>query len=65
MIGQFFDYDGDTYRIGAVGAVDERGTFVHGWSINRFRKQRNGDVPLQVCIFIDPATARDREELNA
>ena len=58
MIGKLFDHDGDTYRIGAVGAVDERGTFVHGWSINRVRKQRNGDVPCQVAIFIDPATAR-------
>jgi hypothetical protein len=58
MIGKLFDHDGDTYRIHSVGVTDERGTFVHGWSINRVRKQRNGDVPYQVTVFIDPATAR-------
>lgn len=61
LIGKLFYHNGDTYRIAAVGVTDERGTFVHGWSINRVRKQRNGDVPCQVTIFIDPATVREGE----
>jgi len=59
LIGKLFSLDGDTYRIGGVGATDERGTFVHGFSIFRFRKQYNGESPFQVCVYIDESIVRE------
>ena len=46
-------HDGDTWRIVQVGAVRDGKAYVHLASTTRFRQQRNGKCPVQVCDWID------------
>jgi hypothetical protein len=50
-------HEGDTWRVigfGATRMTETNGqTFCHLMSTTRFRKQRNGDVPVQMADWID------------
>lgn len=47
--------NGDTWRVISVGASRDQKTYCHLASTTRFRQQRNGKVPLQMCDWIDDA----------
>lgn len=48
-------YEGDTWQILAKGASRDGKTYVHLASTTRFRHQKNGKVPVQMCDWVDDA----------
>lgn len=47
------EYEGDRWRVLNTGSTDEAGrVYCHLASTTRFRKQRNGDCPIQMCDWI-------------
>ena len=47
-------HDNDTWTVIGVGVTRDDGkTFCHLASTTRFRSQRNGDNPVQICTWID------------
>lgn len=48
-------HDGDTWRILSEGATRDGKTYCHLASTTRFRAQKNGNVPVQMCDWIDHA----------
>lgn len=47
------ELDGDTWRVLNLGTRDNGKVYAHLASTTRFRKQRNGDVPIQAGVWID------------
>lgn len=48
------NYDGDIWRVIGTGRTRDDGkTFCHLASTTRFRKQKNGDNPIQMCDWIE------------
>lgn len=52
QIGSTINHDGDTWRVIGIGATSDGKTFLHLASTTRFRKQRNGNCPIQICDWI-------------
>lgn len=48
-------HDGDTWRLLSEGASRGGQVFCHLASTTRFRQQRNGPNPVQICTWIDHA----------
>ena len=48
--------EGDTWRILAIGVVNEESAYVHLASTTRFRQQRNGKYPRQIATWIPVST---------
>lgn len=48
-------HDGDTWNILSEGATRDGKTYCHLASTTRFRQQRNGKNPVQICDWIDHA----------
>lgn len=48
-------HDGDTWNVLGEGATCDGKTFCHLASTTRFRQQRNGKNPVQMCDWIDSA----------
>ena len=48
-------HDGDTWNIAAEGVTRDGKTYCHLVSTTRFRQQRNGKNPVQICDWIDHA----------
>lgn len=46
-------YEDDVWRILGVGTERDGQTFLHLASTTRFRQQRNGPCPIQICWFVD------------
>lgn len=58
IANQTINLDGDTWAVLSTGAVkiNEEGgslTFCHLASTTRFRQQRNGANPIQICDWVD------------
>lgn len=48
-------FDGDVWKVVGVGVTDADGfVYLHLASTTRFRQQRNGKVPVQMCTFMHP-----------
>lgn len=46
-------HEGDTWRVLSTGRIREDGkTYVHLASLTRFREQRNGPTPYQICDWL-------------
>lgn len=45
--------DGDVWKILGEGATKDGKTYCHLASTTRFRKQKNGECPVQMCDWID------------
>lgn len=52
--GDIVKYDGDTWRVLAVGAQREGEIYLHLASTTRFIEQRNGKRPIQMASFVWP-----------
>lgn len=50
---QLIKIDGDTWRVVNTGATRDGKTYVHLASTTRFRQQKNGKNPIQMCDWID------------
>lgn len=48
-------HDNDTWNIIGEGATRDGKTYCHLASTTRFRQQRNGKNPIQICDWIDHA----------
>ena len=46
---------GDVWKVIGVGAQTEANTYCHLASTTRFRQQKNGKNPIQICDWIDTA----------
>jgi hypothetical protein len=61
------EHDGDTWRILSEGRTDGDKTFCHLASTTRFRVQKNGKNPIQMCDWIENnrilSSAMQAEEL--
>ena len=49
------EHSGDTWRILSLGVEDGDRRFAHLASTTRYRQQRNGRVPIQICDWIPNA----------
>jgi hypothetical protein len=47
------ELDGDTWRVVGLGVRRDGQVYAHLASTTRFRQQRNGKCPIQMCDFID------------
>ena len=55
LLEQVFAFDNDTWRVIGIGNADADGfTFFHFASTTRFRQQRNGYIPVQICDWMHP-----------
>lgn len=45
--------DGDSWRVLSTGVIKNGQTYCHLASVTRFKKQKNGDYPIQSCQFVD------------
>lgn len=50
---QTIKHEGDTWRILGKGAKRDGKTYCHLASTTRFRPQKNGPMPFQICDWID------------
>lgn len=46
---------GDVWLVIGVGAQTEANTYCHLASTTRFRQQKNGKNPIQICDWVDTA----------
>ena len=53
-INQEIKLDGQIWRIVGIGTYsdEKQATFLHLASTTIFRKQRNGDCPIQMCDWV-------------
>ena len=55
-----FEVDGDTWRVMGVGTTRDDGkTLLHLASTTRFRKQKNGNYPVQITDWVDCAATSE------
>lgn len=47
------ELNGDTWRVLSLGVRQDGKVYAHLASTTRFRQQRNGERPIQMCDFID------------
>ncbi len=53
QMDQVIEMDGEQWRILGVGVTREDGaTYLHLASLTRVIKQRNGDRPIQRCVWL-------------
>lgn len=46
-------HDGDVWEIIGQGTTRDGKTYCHLASTTRFRKQKNGQCPVQICVWIE------------
>ena len=51
-LGDKIQKDGDTWIIIGLGVVVDGKRYAHLASTTRFRQQRNGKVPAQICDWV-------------
>lgn len=52
------EIDGDTWRVLGTGVDRDGKTFCHLASTTRFREQRNGPNPVQMCDWVESEKLR-------
>lgn len=52
-LGQIIKHDGDTWRVLSVGSVRDGYVYLHLASTTRHRKQKNGDIPIQIGDWLE------------
>ena len=45
------NHEGDVWRVLGVGARNDGNVYLHLASTTKFRKQRNGEFPVQICAW--------------
>lgn len=46
------EWEGDVWRVAAVGSVNDGKVYAHLFSTTRFRQQRNGQNPIQMADWL-------------
>jgi hypothetical protein len=55
--------DGDTWRVLSTGANRDGKVYCHLASTTRFRQQKNGKNPIQMCDWVDESVLQNCQQL--
>jgi len=53
-------HEGDTYNVWSEGISREGKTLCHLASTTRFRSQKNGKIPAQICDWVDSSKLEEK-----